>query len=331
MLYRLACAFALLLLGSAAANAQVDMSGTFAATKSCPALQSIKKGSNPGNVLVEAGRSYQLFGKNSDNATHYFIAVAGAQPERRWVAVDCGTVANGGQQAAPVPPPTDQKPAGGGNSYVLAISWQPAFCEGRPGKSECRTQTTNSFEASHFTLHGLWPQPRRRVFCNVEQKLVEADDMNRWDDLPAVQLSASTRTELDKVMPGTQSRLERHEWTKHGTCYPGADAERYYVDSLKLMRAINASAAQALVAARVGKMVSSSELRAAFDQTFGAGAGQRIRLACKPDGGRNLIVEITIGLRGDITTAADVGTLIRASAPTDAGCNAGIIDPVGLQ
>lgn len=331
MLNRFASAFVLLLAGSAATNAQVEMKGSFTATKSCPALQSIKKGTNPGGVFVEAGRSYHLLGKNSESATHYFIEVAGAQPERRWVAAECGTVPHGEQQATPVPPPTDQKSAGSGNSYVLAISWQPAFCEGRPGKSECRTQTASSFEARHFTLHGLWPQPRRRVFCNVGQKLIAADDMNRWEELPPVQLSSTTRSELDKVMPGTQSRLERHEWIKHGTCYPGGDAERYYADSLKLMRAVNGSAAQALVASRIGKMVSSSELRAAFDQTFGAGAGERVRLACKPDGNRNLIVEITIGLRGDITPVADIGSLMRASTPTDAGCPRGVIDPVGLQ
>lgn len=321
----------LFVFAAVSASAQIKMEGRFTASKACPALQSIRKGSNPGNVMVDPGRSYQLHGKNNKTATHYFITIDGAQPERRWVAVDCGSTDASSQQAEPVAPPTDKKPPSGGNSYVLAISWQPAFCEGRPGKSECRTQTDQSFEASHFTLHGLWPQPRRRVFCNVERKLIEADDMSRWDELPPVQLSAETRTELDKVMPGTQSRLERHEWTKHGTCYPGANAEQYFADSLKLMRAINQSAAQRLVAARVGQTVKGSEVRVAFDETFGAGAGERVRLACKPDGNRNLIVEITIGLRGDITSASDIGALIRASEPTDAGCPVGIIDPVGLQ
>lgn len=313
------------------ALAQVELQGSFAAVKGCPALQSIKTGSNPGNIMVQPGESYALHGKNRDAATHYFIAVPGAQPERRWVAVDCGSVDAAGETAAPVPPPAGKKPAAGGNSYVLAISWQPAFCEGRPGKRECRRQTEQSFEASHFTLHGLWPQPRRRLFCNVEPALIDADNESRWDELPEVALKPETRAELDKVMPGTQSQLERHEWIKHGTCYAGSGAEQYYADSLKLMRAINASAARMLVASRIGREVTGRELRAAFDQSFGPGAGERVRLACKPDGRRNLIVEITIGLRGDITGAADVSELIRASEPTDAGCPHGIIDPVGLQ
>jgi ribonuclease T2 len=323
--------FTMLLLAAGSASAQIAMEGAFLANKACPALQSIKKGSNPGNILTQSGQSYRLVGKNSAAATHYFIEVPGARPGRRWVAVDCGTADGTGDAAAPVPPPASKKIPGGGNNYVLAISWQPAFCEGRPGKRECRRQTETSFEASHFTLHGLWPQLRRRVFCNVEGAVIDEDNASRWDELPEVELKPETRSELDKVMPGTQSRLDRHEWIKHGTCYPGADAEQYFADSLKLMRAINASAAQKLVASRLGREVTGRELRAAFDETFGVGAGERIRLSCKPDGRRNLIVEITIGLRGDITSASDVGELIRASQPTDAGCPRGIIDPVGLQ
>ncbi len=132
-------------------------------------------------------------------------------------------------------------------------------------------------------------------------------------------------------MPGTLSLLERHEWIKHGTCYPGSGAEQYYKDSIRIMQAINSSKVQELVAARVGRTVSGQQIRQAFDELFGAGAGERLRVACNTDGNRTLIVEITLGLRGDISSGADVGELIRASAPTDAGCPSGIIDPVGLQ
>ena len=44
----------------------------------------------------------------------------------------------------------------------------------------------------------------------------------------------ATRAELETVMPGTKSLLERHEWTKHGSCYP-ADAETYFKDSIRSM------------------------------------------------------------------------------------------------
>src|SRR5258707_10017507 len=76
------------------ASAQVAMQGSFVAAKACTALQSIKKNTNPGNVSVEAGKSYTLLGKNKDQASHYWIEVPGASPLQRWVAVDCGS-ANG--------------------------------------------------------------------------------------------------------------------------------------------------------------------------------------------------------------------------------------------
>ena len=136
---------------------------------------------------------------------------------------------------------------------------------------------------------------------------------------------------LDLAMPGTQSLLERHEWIKHGTCYPGANPETYFKDALRLTAAINASPVQAFLSANIGKTVKGKDLRAKFDEGFGPGAGDRVRLACKDDGGRQLLVEVTIGIKGDITSGTPVADLIQASSPTDPGCPAGLIDPAGLQ
>jgi ribonuclease T2 len=309
------------------AVAQVAMHGNFAATKACPALQSIKKGTNPGNISVDAGKSYKLLGKNKDQASHYWIEVPDAAPLQRWVATDCGTADGEVAEDGSASLPTDS----GAPFYVLAMSWQPAFCEGLPDKVECQSQTAERFDASHFTLHGLWPQPRDNQFCGVDQVLIDASEDHRWQDLPAPELSLETKAALDIVMPGTQSFLERHEWIKHGTCYPGHVAETYFKDALRLMEAINASPVQALLAANVGQTVAGADIRARFDEAFGAGAGQRIRIACKNDGGRRLIVELTLGLKGDISAGTPLADLFAASSPTDPGCPAGIVDPVGLQ
>ena len=109
--------------------------------------------------------------------------------------------------------------------YVLALSWEPAFCEAMRDKAECKAEMPTSFEASHFTLHGLWPQPRRNQFCGVDPKLSALDDQHQWEKLPEPELTAETKAALDKAMPGTQSVVERHEWIKHGTCYPTPNAE----------------------------------------------------------------------------------------------------------
>ncbi len=321
-------ALVLLLAFGSEGVSQVKLSGTFVANKSCPAVQSIKKGTNPGNIAIGPGKTYVLLGKNKQAASHYWIEVPGAAPLQRWVGTECGT-ADAGVVSAPSESSvavTDNKPF-----YVLALSWEPAFCEGMADKVECSNQTAQSFEASRFSLHGLWPQPRRKVFCNVDKALIAADDAHHWEALPEPTLSAATKAALDQVMPGTQSLLDRHEWIKHGSCYPGGVAETYFNDAIRLAAAVNAPAVQRLVASNIGKTIQGEDLRAAFDAAFGAGAGDRVRIACKPDGNRQLITELTIGLKGDISTGTPLAALMAGSNPTDPGCPAGIIDPAGLQ
>ena len=163
---------------------------------------------------------------------------------------------------------------------MLAINWQPAFCETRPNRPECETQTSDRFDATHFTLHGLWPQPRSRDYCGVDAQTVMLDEDGDWDHLPEVELSAGLREALDERMPGTQSALERHEWITHGTCY-GTDAEEYFTDAIDMLDVVNDSAVRRTVRRPTGKTVTpAGQVRAAFDEAFGAGAGERVRLAC---------------------------------------------------
>ena len=215
-------------------------------------------------------------------------------------------------------------------NFVLAISWQPAFCETHGRKAECRSQTGGRFDADHFTLHGLWPQPRGLEYCGVSAKEKSEDKASRWQALPPVDVDAATRTALAEVMPGTQSSLDRHEWTRHGTCYQ-ASADEYFDDSLALVAAINASKVRDLFAGSIGGTLTRDQIRATFDEAFGGGAGERVRVSCTRDDGRNLIGELTIGLVGEITANPDVSALIAAARPTDGGCNEGIVDAVGFQ
>ncbi len=311
------------------ACAQVPLSGDFAAVQNCPAVQSIRKGTNPGNVSIIVGQSYALRGKNREDASHVLIEVPGAAPLQRWVAVACGKIVGAAAPEQPAthdnPPPTDQ------SFFILAVSWQAAFCEAHPGKPECVSQTEQRFDATHFTLHGLWPQPRSNVFCGATPSQRDASDKGRWTELPEVKLTPATRAGLDRVMPGTQSMLDRHEWIKHGACYGKADMEMYYRDSVRLMEEFNRSAGAAFMAANIGKPVKATELRAKFDETLGAGAGDRMRFACKNDGSRTLLTEITMGLKGNAASGASLTTLIMASSPTEPGCPAFVVDPVGLQ
>jgi ribonuclease T2 len=317
------------LLGLSPALAQTKISGTLAATKACPALQSIKKSTNPGNVTTTVGTSYRIIGGNKEPATYYWIVVPGATPDYRWVAADCGTtdVTSTAPAAASA---SGASSSSGTPQYVLAISWEPAFCEGLPDKVECKAETASSFEATSFALHGLWPQPRSNSYCGVSAADKASDNAHNWPALPEVKLSAGTRAALDKLMPGTQSDLERHEWITHGTCY-GADQETYFAAAIAAASAINASPVRDLFAAHIGQSLTLADVRGAFDKAFGAGTGDRVRVSCSPDGNRRLIEEITIGLSGTVSHFEDLGSLILAAPTTSGGCPSGIVDAIGLQ
>jgi ribonuclease T2 len=192
---------------------------------------------------------------------------------------------------------------------------------------ECARQTAGRADTQALSLHGLWPQ---RDYCNVPSSLVALDKSGDWDRLPAVDLDPRLARLLAAAMPGTRSFLERHEWIKHGTCF-GTDADTYFVTALQLLHAVNTSSVGEVLGAAIGKRLTQSDIRAAFDTAFGPGAGERVRIACERDGNRRLITEITIGLYGDLSTDPDLESLILAARPTQGGCDAGIVDPVGLQ
>jgi ribonuclease T2 len=312
-------AVALWSLWAASASAFEPLQGCFVADAVCPAPTSLRGARNPGDIATEVDRAYPLLGANrKDQASHFQIRIPEADPRDRWVAVGCGhTVAVCDQPGGPPAAVAD---------YVLAASWQPAFCETHRRTPECRSQSAGRFDASHLALHGLWPEPRRHVYCGVSRALRSADEADRWRDLPPVDLSEATRAELEVVMPGTQSGLERHEWIKHGAC-AGAPPEAYFSTALALMKQLNASPLRALFAARTGERLGASELRAAFDEGFGAGAGARVAIGCA--GG--LITELEIHLRGALGPSAQLADLIAAAAPVDAGCAGGLIDPAGFR
>ena len=219
--------------------------------------------------------------------------------------------------------------------FVLAVSWQPAFCETHRDKLECLTQTPQRFDATALALHGLWPQPKGATYCNVEPKTKAKDKAGDWDKLPASTLSASNWAMLQKIMPGTQSYLNRHEWIKHGSC-SGMSQTRYFRSSAKLLALVNRSAVAKLLKSRVGKLVMRKDIVAAFDKAFGPGAGKRIVFKCRKVGARWLLTEMRLHLSGSLGQSlsgkADMGRLLLAASPVSPGrreCGVMTIDPVG--
>jgi len=217
---------------------------------------------------------------------------------------------------------------------LLALTWQPAFCEYRPNKPECIRLNAGQLPvaARQLSLHGLWPQPKGNDYCGVLAADRALDENGDWADLPDPGVDAATEAELKTAMPGTASFLHRHEWVKHGTCYRAAGGgDEYFDDALRLMEEINRSAVGAFLADRVGREVATRDIREKFDAAFGPGTGERVAFTCRKDGERLLIREVRIGLRGVIATDAALGDLIRAAAAVPIGCGRGIVDPAGLQ
>ena len=244
---RIVVAMAAVALVGVPAGAAERLEGWFIAREACEAFQSKNKQTNPGEVTTEPMRAYAMLAINAPGGDFFQVTVPGAPvTEARWVHVGCGVhVVEAGTPVAPLPTePVEPAPGAEAAEHVLALSWQPAFCETRPGKTECQQLNAGELPVTEtqLSVHGLWPQPEGNFYCGVPAGLVALDKASQWADLPEPPLDDETREALAVAMPGTASFLERHEWIKHGTCHRGAGgADEYFDDTLALADAVNAS------------------------------------------------------------------------------------------
>ncbi|RKT43575.1 ribonuclease T2 family protein [Thiocapsa rosea] len=303
------------------------------AEEACPATVSTKRPDNPGSIQLVPGQDYVVVGTNRADPSHYRLRFEGANPKERWVEIRCGrlvdtpvTMATTETTDALQSPPPPSRAGSMESQFVLAASWQPAFCELRATRPECRDQTPERADARRFSLHGLWPQPIGNSYCGVGERERALSKSGRWRLLPALDLDATTRARLDALMPGTRSDLQRHQWVKHGTCY-GTDADTYFRHSMALLEQLNASSVRALFEENIGKRLNATRVRAAFDDAFGKGAGDRVRLSCSEE----LIEELRIGLKGVVDDTAELGELILAAPKRSPDCRGGWVDQVGIQ
>lgn len=331
---------ALLLATTAALPAhaqQVSLDGYFIALSDCEATKK-KDRDNPGNVRLDIRHAYDVIARNATPGTHYQIQVPGAPvTEARWVPMDCGAFAPAAslvlQQGSP---PQDggapTQPSGAlppdSIEYVLATSWQPGFCAttAGQGKPECRSQTSERYDATHFALHGLWPDDLddSAIFpCYCDRGAPITCSSSQARDT-RIDLSPAVMERLKVAMPGVQSDLHLHEWPKHGACYeddksgPDANAtpDEYFTEAMAVLDALNASPVRDLFAAHLDDILTRTQIEEAFNDAFGAGAGERIQLRCNKVTGENIITELWIRLKGDITDPADLGSLIQAAPRT---------------
>ncbi len=302
--------------------ASEPMQGCLQATQNCTAVISIKKQTNPDRLVLKPGQNYRITARNKyKDATHYQLNFEENSRPQRWVSIQCGEYI----EDCGLDPKTN---VSRGDRYLLAISWQAAFCELNSSKTECRSQTETRFDANHFSLHGLWPQPRDNAYCGVSESNKAIDRRGRWDLLPDANLSPSTLNELREVMPGVASELHEHEWTKHGTCY-GSNAETYYKDSMRVLSMINNSPIQDLFAENIEQRLSVKKIQTAFDDSFGEGSGEKVGVRCDRN---NNIAELFVNLRGDLATQ-ELEQLLADADRGDSNCRggSGTVDAVGSK
>jgi len=184
--------------------------------------------------------------------------------------------------------------------YVLALSWEPAFCTttAGAGQQEC-APAPERFSDKNLILHGLWPgnynDPKHTYnYCGVDAAIKALDRPATWNQLPPVGLSDGLQGRMAERMPGTASHLERHEWYTHGVC-SGLTAEEYFDVADGLVVRFAASRAGRFLSANVGGTVSADALLAEFEADFGPDSAKSIRLYCLKDSPN--LIELRVSMK----------------------------------
>jgi len=302
-------------------------SGEFTARQTCPAFVSKNKSTNPDNARIQPGYKYNIIELlPAGNPAWYRITVPTASPKERWVNAGCGEARlsdgshsdNNGDSC---------RIAGQADSYVLALSWQPAFCETRPDKAECRITDPGAYQARHFTLHGLWPNKKN---CGTHYGFCGEIKNQKTDfcDYPAVTLDTDSQASLAEVMPSVNagSCLERHEWHKHGTCSRWS-MESYFDLATDLTRQFNDAGMAYFMNRKIGQQVRTEDFISRIIAVLGPAAKDRISLTCD----KGMLIEVRLNLSISLAYGTDLEKLIP-EAPLQAESDCGeafLIDAIG--
>lgn len=284
-------------------NASQVVSGTFEATQSCPAYVSKNSKSNPDNLMVEPNQHYRLKEINKTPPDWFRVELQDSHHSLRWVSASCGRT-----EYTKLDLGTCTNEPGMADSYVLAISSQPGFCQTygyEAGKPECMKLSRNSYQANHLTLHGLWPNQdscgQRYGFCGIKP---EASHCN----YSPLNLSPGVANNLKKLMPSYYygSCLERHEWNKHGSCQI-LTTDDYFSLAMRLTTEADQTVFGTYLTEHKGKVVQLTTLRELIVTSFGKKNAGKVYLGCK----NGVLVDIYIQLPPLIPQNEPLSSLIN--------------------
>ncbi len=256
------------------------------ATQECPAWNNLAHSKNIENLKLQIDRKYTVL---EHHKGQYLIKLNYPFKTQRWVDDICLNRVNFSDNN--LDKTKKSKNPHNNQNLLLALSWSNYFCKTHPNKKECRP--LYNLSKNHLVLHGLWPQPRSRVYCGISNQLKELDYKHRWHNLPKISLSPKDKILEKQYFPGFLSALDRHEWIKHGVCYSN-EPKSYFHDGLTLTATIDRSMLGEYLRANIGASVSIYTLRKIFEKSFGKGSGKHIALVCR----NGKVSEIRISLRG---------------------------------
>jgi len=324
-------------------------------TKECPAFNNLKQTKNTHDIHLDLTKKYTIL---KDHKGQKLILINGEQPAQRWVDDECFSQeevsrnplnvqrveskvialedeCNETSKVTVLPKYTKEYEYENTKKYeyekvskqnILTLSWHNAFCETHRYKKECKRSLFSfgrpNYSERHFVLHGLWPQPKNRLYCGVDSHTVAMDKHGQWNRIPDIDLSNEIKVRLQKVMPGYASELHKHEWIKHGTCY-GTDANKYYEDAIRMVEQTNDSKVGDFFKNQIGKQVTLQQVRAVFDRSFGMGSGKRVELKCH----NGLITELWLHLGSG---SEELGMLLQQGKQIRSQCQGGFVDKAGF-
>lgn len=297
------------------------------AKDSCPIYNNMKHTKNSGNQTLQIGLSYRVIDEKKEQ---YYISVPDINTPNRWVDKSCFGLSQKitqdkvviKEKSIKIVEKKESKNISSSSDMLLALSWQNAFCETHRYLKECKNRA-KKYTDINFGLHGLWPQPRENIYCDVSSEDKSLDKSHKWNRLSSLKLSDKTRKELLEVMPSSASSyLQRHEWLKHGTC-ANMNEDDYYSKAIALTKEFNGAKVGDFFRQNIGKKVTLAQIGFKMNESFGRGAGNKIELICQ----KGLISEIWLhlGSEGD-----DMQSLLKSGQNVRSRCKEGIIDRVGF-
>jgi ribonuclease T2 len=293
---------------AATCHASERASGQYTASRACDAYSSFAKGNNPGSVRTTPGAQYDVIEVNKAEAFEWIrVDMEGAEPRERWVPAECGLVTLDDllEKSKGKPKPKKDpfcRTANRHDSYVLAVTWQPGFCEHKQysgKKPECDAMAAEELSIDNLTLHGLWPN---RKECGTGYGNCKGDGVKPFD------LAEDTVSRIAPWMPNFyyERTFGKYEWDKHGTCQPLAP-DAYFDTAVDAVKAVNDSEIGLFIRSRIGAQMPVAQFFDHVRQHYGAGVADNIQLVCT---GKKYLQEIRLQLPKDFVAGADMARLV---------------------